>query len=362
MTATMSNHSRVHQTPFKAPRRRPYSPMTTDFPAPAGATHLVRLRAAHLGRPGASPARTRARPEATGRPSWSRLPSRASSKRRRRNPSSWPTTSPQPQPRLVTWSGPAARTAVFPVRHLDTCERPLTSYISYTGSRPHTRSAHRTGWLGRPSSTLGGADRTAAKPSRCVQPRGDRYGCVRETKGAPPTAAGQQSMEFDSPRGLGPKRRSVQAVWRHTNSRNRAGDSMILPRRYSDSDCAPHLWELPGCPKTPEEPASTWPDSSLVEWEIRTTPRRIPLPSAACRPHVVVATRQCGRAAGVLAGGASQRPGSSPGQATAHRLQDNHRPHGRSRPYARTTVRVAGLQRTHNYGHVRDRPGQEPRH
>ena len=43
--------SRVHQTPFKGPRGRPYSPMTTELPAPAGATYSVRLRAAHLGRP-----------------------------------------------------------------------------------------------------------------------------------------------------------------------------------------------------------------------------------------------------------------------------------------------------------------------
>jgi hypothetical protein len=79
----------------------------------------------------------------------------------------------------------------------------LTSSFSSAG-RTRGRPTGTAGW-GRPGSTSGGTARTAAKPSRYVQPRGDRYGCVRETKGAPPTAAGQQSMEFDSPRGLGPK-------------------------------------------------------------------------------------------------------------------------------------------------------------
>lgn len=89
---------------------------------------------------------------------------------------------------------------------------------------------------------------------------------------------------------------------------------MILPRRYSDFDCAPHHWELPGRPKTPEEPASTRPDSSLVEWESSATPRRVP-PRSTSGGAPEIKVPWCGRAAGVLPGGASQRPGSNPGQA-----------------------------------------------
>jgi hypothetical protein len=42
-------------------------------------------------------------------------------------------------------------------------------------------------------------------------------------------------------------------------------------------------------------------------------------------------------------------------------LVNNHRPHGRSRPYARTTVRVAGLRDTQHYGSIEDQPGQRAR-
>lgn len=41
----------------------------------------------------------------------------------------------------------------------------------------------------------------AAKPSRRPGPRGDCYGCVRATKGAPHTATGHMKSGFDSPRG-----------------------------------------------------------------------------------------------------------------------------------------------------------------
>ena len=72
--------------------------------------------------------------------------------------------------------------------------------------RPYTRSAHWYGWLGRPSSSLGGADRTAAKPSWHVQPRGDRYGATSpKGEGRHLQAAGRLKPGFDSPRGLGPK-------------------------------------------------------------------------------------------------------------------------------------------------------------
>ena len=115
---------------------------------PAGAPLGFESRAAVSGRPGVRALRVhRHHPHrATGRPSWSRLPSRALSKRRRRTPSSWPISSLQPQPRLVTSSGCAA------------CAPPSAASISFTDSRPPTRSAYWTGWLGRPGSTPGGAE------------------------------------------------------------------------------------------------------------------------------------------------------------------------------------------------------------
>ena len=64
-------------------------PLDSAFQPPAGATHSVRSRAAVFERPGAAPVGTQAWPGAAGRPLWSRLPSRASPKRRRRKTSSW---------------------------------------------------------------------------------------------------------------------------------------------------------------------------------------------------------------------------------------------------------------------------------
>jgi len=245
------------------------------FQSPAGAFPGFESRAAAFGRLGACPSR----PRGTGTRSQS------------------PTAAPTSQPRNV--QATPSKGAVVGCFGIDTadidpldhvrrrstsrrcspptptptrCETRPRPYVSLDNSRPSIRrSAHwSAGWAA--GSTPVGATQGAAKPSRRPWPRDDCYGCVC-AKGARPTAAGHNKSGFDSPRGFGAERRSVQAAWRHTNSRNPAGDSMILPRRYSDSDCVPPPSRHPstiakvstGTGGTPENKSRT-PAVHLVSW------------------------------------------------------------------------------------------------
>jgi len=134
--------ARVHRTPFKEGLARPSSVMASQRSPPAGALLAFESRAAVFGRPGAARVGTQAGPGAAGRPSWSRLPSRVSPKRRRRKTPSWPTFLSK------IWSARAARDAGVPLPHPGICERLPASFVSSTDSWPSRRSARWPGWLG----------------------------------------------------------------------------------------------------------------------------------------------------------------------------------------------------------------------
>jgi hypothetical protein len=109
---------------------------------PAGATHSVRFRAAVFGRPGAAPVRTQTRPARPGvrhgpdSPAVHR-PSDGGKPRRR---------GPPFRPVFGTLVPLAMPLSLLP--HLGICEPSLTSNVAHADSRPSTRSAHWTGWLG----------------------------------------------------------------------------------------------------------------------------------------------------------------------------------------------------------------------
>jgi hypothetical protein len=159
----MTDRSRVHWTPFKGRSRRPYSPMTTDSPAPAGATHSVRVRAAHLGRPGGVSARTLAHPPSSDRPS---------------------VLVPTPRPRSVQATAskgvvvdsPSRVTVDAGCQQRSRCDslvrfapRRLTPSFSSAG-RTRGRPTGTAGW-GRPSSNLGGTLQHRLADSHCPPER-----------------------------------------------------------------------------------------------------------------------------------------------------------------------------------------------
>lgn len=343
----MSSHSRVHRTPFKGGCRRSYSPMTTDsLRRQVLFTRFDSERRNQDGRARALRVHRHTHHQATGRPSWSRLPSRASSKRRRREPSSWPTSSLQAQPRPEAKGGPAAGTAVssrLSPKHL----RVATDVVHLVRWRPTVDAVGTLDRLAGPSGFDSRRDRSDSRETLAARPPAWRplWGDLTERRGASPAGGGPLENGVRLPARHGAEGRSVQAVWRHTNSRNRAGDSMILPRRYSDSDCAPHLWELPGRPKTPEEPASTRSRSSVrpeppitgprvvgVGGVLR-TPRQLEIPGPKTR-HTPY---------GRDGAGTRRRRGSNPRGINSDRLLNSHRP--RERPPGRVALaRVTGLR------------------
>jgi hypothetical protein len=168
---------------------------------PAGALLAFESRAAVSGRPGAARVGTQAGPGAAGRPSWSRLPSRVSPKRRRRKTPSWPTFLSK------IWSARAARDAGVPLPHPGICERLPASFVSSTDSWPSRRSARWPGWLG---------------PSE-FDSRGDRLD-DRETLADRPAAWrplwGDPTERGTSPAGGGPPTNGVRLPARSLDHRD----------------------------------------------------------------------------------------------------------------------------------------------